>query len=120
MTLDDFISKNNLEDKLTFNNGKTVTIESDNLVVDGQILKKIEVKCNRDSCIMEVRLYGTNLESFGEELSKGSFTGQFMGFRYITQSRCADEIVIYSIEPDSHVYDAPYHTGRSWEELMGF
>ena len=57
---------------------------------------------------MHVYLIGKDLISLGVELYKNTFGMSEMGFKYLVQGYSDREITIYSIDPDSHVYDMHY------------
>lgn len=120
MTIQDFITKNNLSSCQKPTDGNNLVFEPENFSVCGHNVEKIKVLCNRDNCVMHVYLYGKGMMELGEELGRNDFNVGELGFKYIVQSYGDDEITIYSIDPDSHVYDMPYHTGRSWDDLLGW
>ena len=120
MRVEDFINVNGLGKFQKSDDGTFMTFEPSNFVVCGHKVDKLKIKYNRDACLMHVYLMGTALMKLGEELNKGSFNVCEMGFKYIVQGYSDSEVTIYSIDPDSHVYDMEYQTGRSWNDLLGW
>ena len=120
MTVQDFITKNGLSSYKKGDDGTFMFFEPSNFMVHGFKVERIKIKYNRDLCLMHVYLIGTNLMKLGEEMSKDDYGICELGFKCLVQSYSDSEITIYSIDPDSHVYDLPYHTGESWEDLMGW
>lgn len=114
MTVQDFITKNGLSSCKKGDDGTFMLFEPSDFSVHGIKVDQIKIKYNRDSCLMHVYLIGTNLMKLGEEMSKESFGVCELGFKCIVQSHSDSQITIYSIDPDSHVYDIPYQTGRFW------
>lgn len=120
MTVSDFINKNGLSSCLTSQNGSTMEFTPSDFSLLGYKIDKIKILCNRDSCIMHVYLYGNGLMQLGKALNDYQFKMCELGFKCLVQSYSVNEITIYSIDPDSHVYDLEYQTGRSWNDLLGW
>lgn len=108
MTVQDFITKNGLNSYRKSDDGRFMVFEPSNFMVNNHKIDSIKIKYNRDSCLMHVYLIGKDLISLGVELYKNTFGMSEMGFKYLVQGYSDREITIYSIDPDSHVYDMHY------------